>query len=115
MVQALIIEIATLIMIFILTYVCSASSPGNQTNWWWFGPAGVVGNPPRFVLKRILKIKSRWFPFSAADAYVSPSVPQSHSWQPGIKNPYRGVVVWPVPENIEITVTLFKVQIQTRL
>lgn len=34
---------------------------------------------------------------------------QSHSWQPGIKNPYRGVVVWPVPENIEITVTLFKV------
>ncbi|GAA6110861.1 EH domain-binding protein 1-like, partial [Tachysurus ichikawai] len=32
----------------------------------------------------------------------------SHSWQPGIKNPYRGVVVWPVPENVEITVTLFK-------
>ncbi|XP_061478261.1 EH domain-binding protein 1 isoform X2 [Rhineura floridana] len=31
-----------------------------------------------------------------------------HSWQPGIKNPYRGVVVWPVLENIEITVTLFK-------
>ncbi|KAG5855635.1 hypothetical protein ANANG_G00051170 [Anguilla anguilla] len=31
-----------------------------------------------------------------------------HGWQPGIKNPYRGVVVWPVPENIEITVTLFK-------
>ncbi|KAM6956247.1 EH domain-binding protein 1 [Aplochiton taeniatus] len=33
---------------------------------------------------------------------------KSHSWQPGIKNPYRGVVVWPVPENLEITVTLFK-------
>ncbi|XP_026873619.2 EH domain-binding protein 1 isoform X3 [Electrophorus electricus] len=33
---------------------------------------------------------------------------KSHSWQPGIKNPYRGVVIWPVPENIEITVTLFK-------
>uniref|UniRef100_A0A671U3G6 EH domain binding protein 1 n=1 Tax=Sparus aurata TaxID=8175 RepID=A0A671U3G6_SPAAU len=33
---------------------------------------------------------------------------KAHSWQPGIKNPYRGVVVWPVPENIEITVTLFK-------
>ncbi|KAG7228441.1 hypothetical protein INR49_007614, partial [Caranx melampygus] len=32
---------------------------------------------------------------------------KAHSWQPGIKNPYRGVVVWPVPENIEITVTLF--------
>ncbi|XP_033001509.1 EH domain-binding protein 1 isoform X1 [Lacerta agilis] len=33
---------------------------------------------------------------------------KAHSWQPGIKNPYRGVVAWPVPENIEITVTLFK-------
>uniref|UniRef100_A0A3B3RKG9 EH domain binding protein 1 n=1 Tax=Paramormyrops kingsleyae TaxID=1676925 RepID=A0A3B3RKG9_9TELE len=33
---------------------------------------------------------------------------KSHSWQPGIKNPYRGVVIWPVPENVEITVTLFK-------
>ncbi|XP_050172863.1 EH domain-binding protein 1 isoform X9 [Myiozetetes cayanensis] len=33
---------------------------------------------------------------------------KAHSWQPGIKNPYRGVVVWPVPENVEITVTLFK-------
>lgn len=33
---------------------------------------------------------------------------KAHSWQPGIKNPYRGVVIWPVPENIEITVTLFK-------
>ncbi|PWA23056.1 hypothetical protein CCH79_00002407, partial [Gambusia affinis] len=32
-----------------------------------------------------------------------------HSWQPGIKNPYRGTVVWPVPENIDISVTLFKV------
>ncbi|XP_066506783.1 EH domain-binding protein 1-like protein 1 isoform X2 [Hoplias malabaricus] len=31
-----------------------------------------------------------------------------HSWQPGIKNPYRGMVLWPVPENVDITVTLFK-------
>ncbi|XP_041634610.1 uncharacterized protein ehbp1l1a isoform X10 [Cheilinus undulatus] len=31
-----------------------------------------------------------------------------HSWQPGIKNPYRGVVVWHVPESLDITVTLFK-------
>lgn len=36
-------------------------------------------------------------------------VVQLHSWQPGIKNPYRGTVVWPVPENIDISVTLFKV------
>ncbi|XP_038159094.1 EH domain-binding protein 1-like protein 1 isoform X5 [Cyprinodon tularosa] len=31
-----------------------------------------------------------------------------HSWQPGIRNPYRGVVVWQVPESLNITVTLFK-------
>uniref|UniRef100_A0A8C7G8Y8 EH domain-binding protein 1-like protein 1 n=1 Tax=Oncorhynchus kisutch TaxID=8019 RepID=A0A8C7G8Y8_ONCKI len=31
-----------------------------------------------------------------------------HGWQPGIKNPYRGTVVWQVPENLDITVTLFK-------
>ncbi|XP_058644964.1 EH domain-binding protein 1-like protein 1 isoform X9 [Onychostoma macrolepis] len=31
-----------------------------------------------------------------------------HSWQPGIKNPYRGMVVWPVPENVDITVTLYR-------
>ncbi|CAK6957219.1 EH domain-binding protein 1-like protein 1 isoform X2 [Scomber scombrus] len=35
-------------------------------------------------------------------------VSKLHSWQPGIKNPYRGMVVWPVPENIDISVTLFK-------
>nr|XP_033809912.1 EH domain-binding protein 1-like protein 1 isoform X3 [Geotrypetes seraphini] len=31
-----------------------------------------------------------------------------HSWQPGIKNPYRGMVVWMVPENVDITVTLYR-------
>ncbi|XP_069738960.1 LOW QUALITY PROTEIN: EH domain-binding protein 1-like protein 1 [Phaenicophaeus curvirostris] len=31
-----------------------------------------------------------------------------HSWQPGIENPYRGVVVWVVPESIEILVTLYR-------
>ncbi|XP_030648445.1 EH domain-binding protein 1-like protein 1 [Chanos chanos] len=31
-----------------------------------------------------------------------------HGWQPGIKNPYRGMVLWPVPENVDIAVTLFK-------
>nr|XP_020450567.1 EH domain-binding protein 1-like isoform X4 [Monopterus albus] len=31
-----------------------------------------------------------------------------HSWQPGIKNPYRGLVVWQVPESLGITVTLYK-------
>ncbi|XP_049425541.1 uncharacterized protein ehbp1l1a isoform X7 [Epinephelus fuscoguttatus] len=31
-----------------------------------------------------------------------------HSWQPGIKNPYRGLVLWQIPESLDITVTLFK-------
>ncbi|XP_039677919.1 uncharacterized protein ehbp1l1a isoform X4 [Perca fluviatilis] len=31
-----------------------------------------------------------------------------HSWQPGITNPYRGLVLWQVPESLDITVTLFK-------
>ncbi|XP_013785662.1 EH domain-binding protein 1-like [Limulus polyphemus] len=35
---------------------------------------------------------------------------KSHSWEPTIRNPYRGLVVWPVPENIEIKATLFKDQ-----
>uniref|UniRef100_A0A8C5FI40 EH domain binding protein 1 like 1 n=1 Tax=Gadus morhua TaxID=8049 RepID=A0A8C5FI40_GADMO len=32
-----------------------------------------------------------------------------HSWQPGIQNPYRGTVVWQVPESVDIPITLFKV------
>lgn len=31
-------------------------------------------------------------------------------WESTICNPYRGLVVWPVPENVEVTVTLFKDQ-----
>ncbi|KAJ8795714.1 hypothetical protein J1605_002476 [Eschrichtius robustus] len=30
------------------------------------------------------------------------------SWQPGIQNPYRGTVVWMVPENVDISVTLYR-------
>lgn len=35
---------------------------------------------------------------------------QFHNWEPTIYNPYRGLIVWPTPENIEITVTLFRNQ-----
>ncbi|XP_062239647.1 EH domain-binding protein 1-like protein 1 [Platichthys flesus] len=31
-----------------------------------------------------------------------------HSWQPGIQNPYRGLVIWQVPESLDVSVTLFK-------
>ncbi|XP_064623420.1 EH domain-binding protein 1-like isoform X2 [Lineus longissimus] len=30
------------------------------------------------------------------------------TWEPTIQNPYKGLVTWTVPENIEITVTLFR-------
>jgi len=30
------------------------------------------------------------------------------TWQPTIQNPYRGLAVWSVPENVEISVTLFQ-------
>ncbi|XP_034358689.1 EH domain-binding protein 1-like protein 1 isoform X2 [Arvicanthis niloticus] len=33
---------------------------------------------------------------------------KAHSWQPGIQNPYRGTVVWMVPENVDILVTLYR-------
>lgn len=36
---------------------------------------------------------------------------QAHSWQPGIQNPYRGTVVWMVPENVDVSVTLYRVSL----
>ena len=39
---------------------------------------------------------------------VSGCIFQVHTWEPSIQNPYRGHVVWAVPENIDITVTLFR-------
>ncbi|KAM4723058.1 EH domain-binding protein 1-like protein 1 [Rhinophrynus dorsalis] len=33
---------------------------------------------------------------------------KSHSWQPGIRDPFRGSVVWAVPENVDITATLYR-------
>nr|XP_006820247.1 PREDICTED: EH domain-binding protein 1-like [Saccoglossus kowalevskii] len=32
-----------------------------------------------------------------------------YAWVPGIQDPYRGSVVWSVPENVVVNVTLFKV------
>ncbi|KAH9499140.1 EH domain-binding protein 1 [Bulinus truncatus] len=33
---------------------------------------------------------------------------QPYKWEPTIQNPYLGIITWKVPENIEITVTLFR-------
>ena len=37
------------------------------------------------------------------------SLSQLHQWVPGIKDPYKGTIVWTVPENVEISVTMFRV------
>lgn len=29
-------------------------------------------------------------------------------WEPTLNNPLKGVVIWPVPENKDVSVTLFK-------
>ncbi|RZC41943.1 EH domain-binding protein 1, partial [Asbolus verrucosus] len=34
------------------------------------------------------------------------SVPMA--WEPTLQNPYKGLVVWPVPENHQVAITLFK-------
>ncbi|XP_028323671.1 EH domain-binding protein 1 isoform X2 [Gouania willdenowi] len=59
----------------------------------------------------MLECTKKWQPDKLVVVWTRRSRRKSskpHSWQPGIKNPYRGMVVWPVPENVEITVTLFK-------
>ncbi|XP_075727464.1 eps15 homology domain containing protein-binding protein 1 isoform X3 [Rhipicephalus microplus] len=33
---------------------------------------------------------------------------QARSWEPTIRDPYQGRVAWPVPENVEVSVTLFR-------
>ena len=33
---------------------------------------------------------------------------QALKWEPSVNDPNRGLVIWAVPENIEITVTLFR-------
>lgn len=33
---------------------------------------------------------------------------QPKSWEPTIRNPYRGLIVWPTPELLEFQVTLFR-------
>ncbi|XP_068569761.1 EH domain-binding protein 1 isoform X5 [Cebidichthys violaceus] len=58
-----------------------------------------------------LECTSKWQPDKLRVSWIRRSRRHStklHSWQPGIKNPYRGLVLWQVPESLDITVTLFK-------
>lgn len=36
--------------------------------------------------------------------FVSEALP----WEPTMRDPLRGVVIWPVPENKQLSITLFK-------
>ncbi|XP_064600820.1 EH domain-binding protein 1-like [Liolophura sinensis] len=57
----------------------SGKSQSNQTSFVLYGPEGTDEN-----------------------------LTTAQSWVPSIKNPYLGSVNWTVPENVEITVTLFR-------
>ncbi|XP_061620461.1 uncharacterized protein ehbp1l1a isoform X5 [Phyllopteryx taeniolatus] len=59
----------------------------------------------------LLESSSKWQPDKLRVVWIRRSRRHStklHSWQPGIQNPYRGLVLWQVPESLDITVTLFK-------
>ncbi|XP_055085246.1 EH domain-binding protein 1-like protein 1 isoform X12 [Periophthalmus magnuspinnatus] len=59
----------------------------------------------------IIECTNKWQPDKLRVVWIRRNRRHStklHSWQPGIKNPYRGLVVWQVPESLDITVTLFK-------
>nr|XP_043877258.1 EH domain-binding protein 1-like protein 1 isoform X3 [Solea senegalensis] len=59
----------------------------------------------------VIESTNKWQPDKLRVVWIRRSRRHStklHSWQPGIKNPYRGLVLWQVPESLDITVTLFK-------
>lgn len=59
----------------------------------------------------IIECTHKWQPDKLRVVWIRRSRRHStklHSWQPGIQNPYRGLVIWQVPESLDITVTLFK-------
>uniref|UniRef100_A0A669C5J7 EH domain binding protein 1 like 1 n=1 Tax=Oreochromis niloticus TaxID=8128 RepID=A0A669C5J7_ORENI len=59
----------------------------------------------------IIECTNKWQPDKLRVVWIRRSRRHStklHSWQPGIQNPYRGLVIWQVPESLDITVTLFK-------
>ncbi|KAM9836375.1 EH domain-binding protein 1 [Aulostomus maculatus] len=59
----------------------------------------------------MIECTNKWQPDKLRVVWIRRSRRHStklHGWQPGIKNPYRGLVVWQVPESLDITVTLFK-------
>lgn len=61
--------------------------------------------------KLIIECTKEWQPDKVCVVWTRRSrkkTTQPQSWVPTIQNPYRGVVEWNVPENVEITVTCFR-------
>lgn len=59
----------------------------------------------------VLECTPKWQPDKLSVVWTRRSrryVSKARTWEPTIHDPYRGLVVWPVPENVEIAVTLFK-------
>ncbi|XP_019955743.2 uncharacterized protein ehbp1l1a isoform X3 [Paralichthys olivaceus] len=59
----------------------------------------------------VIECTNKWQPDKLRVVWIRRSRRHStklHSWQPGIQNPYRGLVIWQVPESLDVTVTLFK-------
>ncbi|GBM61772.1 EH domain-binding protein 1 [Araneus ventricosus] len=61
----------------------------------------------------IVEGTSKWHPTNLCVAWTRRSrrvVTEPLEWKPTLSNPLRGSVVWPVPENKEATITLFRDQ-----
>ncbi|XP_047194723.1 uncharacterized protein ehbp1l1a isoform X3 [Hippoglossus stenolepis] len=59
----------------------------------------------------MIECTNKWQPDKLRVVWIRRSRRHStklHSWQPGIQNPYRGLVIWQVPESLDVSVTLFK-------
>jgi len=64
----------------------------------------------------VVDVTKKWQPNKLCVAWTRRSrrrTSELHTWEPSIEDPHHGLVVWPVPENIEITVTLFRDPRQT--
>ncbi|KAG1662812.1 EH domain-binding protein 1 [Nymphon striatum] len=67
------------------------------------------------VWKRLQRVNKRAAKFRFVASYSELAVEctskwSQHTWEPTMTNPYRGLAVWALPENMEITVTLFRDQ-----
>ncbi|XP_019869615.2 EH domain-binding protein 1-like protein 1 isoform X2 [Aethina tumida] len=58
-----------------------------------------------------IEFTSKWEPHKLSLVWSRRSrrvVSTPMTWEPTLQNPYKGLVVWPVPENHQVSITLFK-------